>query len=221
MSGFTPYLGSDGVDMEREEDSLLNYLALSVGPSNKDMSTMITQIREVAHFRKLKLGANPISATPRAHLMIRGMRREKGPAAIKSPFTLSDLKSSNVFLDLDTIDRQIARGAVLLGRFFMLRMSEIAITSNLNLSEDRRPLHMRDVDPLSQGVRAHWGIHVDEVSIRISCCKTDWVNQGRVRSHTLIPLGSANSDLCVARSLVGLRDIRSRKFATGVDKTFE
>ena len=54
-----PYLASWDADLEKGEDILLAYLALSVGSLNKDMSTTITHLRGVGHFRKLEVGPDP------------------------------------------------------------------------------------------------------------------------------------------------------------------
>ena len=196
LNGISPYFSVGNSGKERGEDSLLSYLPLSVGPLNKDMSTMITHIHGIGHLRKLRLGANPIGEMPRAQLMVRGMRRDKGPTARKLLFFVYDLKTLKNLLDLDNADRQFVWCAVLLGWFFMLRMGEILVTPNPNMGEERHPLLMRDIEPLSTGARTRWGDHVDEVSIRIAGSKTDRPNQGCVRSHTQIPRGSPNSELC-------------------------
>lgn len=99
-------------------------------------------------------------------------------------------------------------------------MREIITTTNKNMSDERHPVHMRDIEPLAQGVMAHWGNLVVDVSIRIFGSITDWVNQCGIRSQTSIPLCSANSDLCAAMALVGLRNMYRSKFAIGLDVAF-
>ena len=99
-----PYLGVGCAGLGKEEDSLLAYLALSVGPLNRDMSTMIAHLHGIWHFHKVKMGPNPISNMPRAQLMVRGMRREKGDTASKLPFTEQDMEMLESVLGLTTTD---------------------------------------------------------------------------------------------------------------------
>ena len=100
---------------------------------------------------------------------------------------LDDIASLKQMLDLKIADRQIVRRTALLGRFVMLRMSEILDPSNKNMSVDRHPIHMREIEPMANGQCAHWGPHVDEINVRISGSKNDWANAGCVRYRTKIP----------------------------------
>ena len=134
------------------------YCALSVGPLNKDMSTMIAHLHCSGHFHKLKSGSDPIANMPRVQLMAMGMRREKGDTARKFPFMVHDLKLLKSVLGLTTADHLTAWCVALLGWFFMLRMSEILVSGNKNQSDDRRPLHMKDIESLSLWESTHWGI---------------------------------------------------------------
>ena len=61
---------------------------------------------------------------------------------------------------------------------------------------------------------AIWGNHLDEISVHIDGPKTDWANLGCIRPHTITPIGSNNSDLCVARALIDLYEAYPRKFST-------
>ena len=99
-------------------------------------------------------------------------------------------------------------------------MGEIVFTTNPNVGKEEHPLLMRDIAPLFMGVRTHWGEHVGEVSIYISGSKTDWLNQGCVRLHPIIPLGSTNADLRAARALVKLHATYPCKFHMWVEKVF-
>ena len=194
-------------------------MALSVGPLNEDMATMITHMYGVGQLHKIKLGANPISNMSRVQLMTRGVKREKVPAARKLPFPVDDLRTLKILLDQHSIDRQIAWCDTLMVLFFILIMCEVLVTTNQNISDGRHPRHMLEIEPRSQGVRDRRGTHADCASIRISGSKTDWVNQGRIRSHTSMPACSANSDLYLARALVMLQNMCPVEFAIGIDKT--
>ena len=73
---------------------------------------------------------------------------------------------------------------------------------------------------LCEGVITHWGPHVDEVMVYISGSKTDWLNQGCVRSHSRVDINSPNSDICIVRALTELHALYPAKFEKGKDNCF-
>ena len=174
---------------------------------------MMTHVRGIGYFHKLKMGINPVGKMPMVQLMMKGMRSEKGSTARKLPFMVDDIRSLNDLLNLATIDRKILWSSALLGCFFMLRMSEFLKTHNKNMSQERRPILIRDIAPRAKGVRTRRGTHVDETSVHISGPKTGWMDQRCIKSHAIIPLGSNNSDLCVVRALIDLREAYMIKFS--------
>ena len=155
-NGHGPYLGGGWVDLEKDGHRWLSYSALAVGPITKDMTTMITRMRGIGHFQKLKWGPNPIRNMPLVQPAMRGMRREKGPTARKPPFAADDIRSSKNLLDENSGGHQVVRRDTIMGRFSALRISEILSPPTTNMSEERYRLHMGDIAPISKGVRTYW-----------------------------------------------------------------
>lgn len=191
---------------------MLSYLALSVGPLGKDITTVVGHLYAISCLRRVKSGQNPISLMPRVSLMSKDLRRPKGPTQRKFPISIEDLRTLSGMLGHTNIDHQILWAAVLLGWFFMLRTGELFDNNDLNRPAGRHPILLSDIDPLCQGNLTHWGPHVDEVTIRISGSKTDWLNQGCVRSHTRVKSSANNRHICVVAALVDLFAIYPAKF---------
>ena len=88
----------------------------------------------------------------------------------------------------------------------MLRRSEFLIggmTANQEWEgSKRRPVCSGDLLPRRQGTYVTWGESPDEVVLFLRGSKTDWLNQGTVRSHTALPPGHAHSELCVVAAWV-------------------
>ena len=143
--------------MPEEEESVLPYLALSVGPLGKDITTVVGHLNALSYFRRVKSGFNPISHMPRVSLMIRGLRRAKGPTQRKLPITIEDLTTLHDMIDHTDINQQTLWGTVLLGWFFMLRRGLLVDNNNKTRPAERHPLWLSDIDPLCQGNLANWG----------------------------------------------------------------
>ena len=105
---------------------------------------------------------------PRAMLMVRGLKRAKGPTQRKLPISVEDLGTLKGTMDLAQSDQLTLWTATLLGWFFMLRMSEFLDNKNPLMPDGRHPLLMSDIDPLRNGKLTDWGTHVGEVTIHIS-----------------------------------------------------
>ena len=150
---------------------------------------------EIGYFHRVKTGKNPVADMPRVMLAIRGLRRAKVPARRKLPISVEDLRDPKRMLDLDQIDEQILWAATPIGWFFMLRMSGFPDAENPITPEGRHRILISDIDPLRGGKLTHWGSHVDEIMVHISGSKTDWPNQGCVRSHTSVANGDPNADI--------------------------
>ena len=91
----------------------------------------------------------------RVSLMIRGLRRAKGPTKRKLPISIEDLKELSDVIDHTQIDQQIIWRAALLGWFFMLRMGERFDTNDANAPPGRHPILVSDIDPLYRGKLTH------------------------------------------------------------------
>ena len=213
------YLSTEPADARSEEDSVLAFAALHLGPLERDHATVQNYMTAISHFHKLHDGFNPLLGMKRVQLLLKGAKRVKGPTNRKLPVTVEDLKVVYELLGVDgNIDNRILWCSILLGWHFMLRMSEYVVTGKE--TQERHPLHMGDIEPLCDGVRCEWGPHVNGVSIFISGSKTDWLNQGATRSHSKVEPGSPNSHLCVVTALLGLFDAYPAKFRKARDAPF-
>ena len=83
VNGQSPFMVADPAGISGEEESVLAYLALSVGPLGKDITTVVGRLNSISYFHRVRTGVNPISLMPRVSLMIRGLRRAKGPTQRK------------------------------------------------------------------------------------------------------------------------------------------
>ena len=204
VNGLTPYIGENNLTLREEEDSVMAYTVLSLGPLAKNPSTVNGHLGAIGYFHKLRSGVNPLAEMNRLQLLIKGMMRSKGPTARKLPTSVEDLRTLRGLLDLKDTDQMILWATTLLGWFFMLRMGEYLTTNSRNCNSERRPISTSDIEPRCRGEPTEWGPHVDEVSVFISGSKTDWLNQGCIRSHSKIESGSPNVELCVVRALIGV-----------------
>ena len=83
-----PYLGINDDSTVEDEDSVLSYVSLSVGPLGKEVSTMVTHLSAIGFFHRIKFGANPLTKMARAQLMLKGLKRASGPVNRKLPITV-------------------------------------------------------------------------------------------------------------------------------------
>ena len=178
---------------------------------------MVTHLSAIGFFHRIKYGPNPLNRMSRVQLMLKGLKREKGPTNRKLPITVEDLRALKGLLNLKDSDQLCLRAVILTGWFFMLRMSEFLATKSKHAPEGRHPLYMEDIHPLCDGKPTQWGAHVGEISIHISGSKTDWVNQGCVRSHTKVDPESPNADVCVVRAFIDLCNEFPAKFSKRTD----
>ena len=213
VNGKGPYIDQGEDRSSEEEDSVLSYVALSVGPLGKEVSTMVTHLSAIGFFHRIKYGTNPLNHMSRVQLMLKGLKRAQGPTKRKLPITVEDLRALKGLLNLSDPDQLCLWTTILTGWFFMLRMSEFLVTNSKHAPPGRHPLHMDDVQPLCEGRPTHWGAHVDEISVHISGSKTDRMNQGCVRSHTRVGPESPNADICVVSAFVMLFSEFPAKFS--------
>ena len=220
VNGKSPFMDADPLGVACEEESALAYLALPVGPLGKDIATVVGRLNSISYFHRVRTGINPISLMPRVSLMIRGLRMAKGPTQRKLLVSIEDLNILHSMLDHDNIDQQIVWAAVLLSWFFMLRMGEMFDNNDKCRPSGRHPLIISDIDLLCKGNLTHRGEHVDEIMAHISGSKTDWLNQGCVRSHAQVDPSSPNAHICAVKALRGLFAIYPAKFTKHLDQGF-
>ena len=87
----------------------------------------------------------------------------------------------------------------------MLRMSEVLGAKNPLTPGSRRPVRVSDIDPVCAGQPTYWGPQVDEIALRVSGSKTDWLSQGCVRPHSKVAPGAHIEEICVVKALIDLR----------------
>ena len=114
------------------------------------------------------------------------------------------MRPLKALLNLKEVDQLILWKSVPIGRFFVLRMSEFLITDQTHDAAGRHPIPMDATEPICKGSPTNWGDRADEVRAYISEPKTDWPNQGCVRSHTRVRSDSPNADICAVESFVAL-----------------
>ena len=220
--GQPPLLTDDPNDAEVNEAAVIAYVVLNLGPLERDVGTVQNHLQAIGYHRKIQYGDNPLRSMTRLQFLMKGARREKGPAKRKLPVTTEDLNHVYNMTNWDNPDSVTLWCTVSIAWFFMLRMSEYLEKgpSDKYGRLGRRPLLMHEIEPLCGGKRVDWSGDVDEISIFISGSKTDWLNQGMVRSHNTTPLSEPNSHLCPVRGLVKLWELAPSKFQRNTDRAF-
>ena len=79
VNGQIPYLRLECSAVDNAEESVLNYLALSAWPINKDMLATINHLQVISHFPKNEIRDKP--ARRNAHVPV----NDKGDAARERP----------------------------------------------------------------------------------------------------------------------------------------
>ena len=211
--GQSQYLSTEPADQDENEAAVIAYVVLNLGTMERDVGTVQNHLQSIGYFRKAKFGATPLREMFRLQNVIKGARREKGPAERKLPVTTEDLNHIYDVIDWPNPDSVTLWCTISIAWFFMLRMSEYLDRGAKTAGDNtRRPLTTDEIEPLRDGRRAVWSAGVNEISIYISGSKTDWLNQGMVRSHNLIPSSEPNSHLCPARCLIRLWELAPAKF---------
>ena len=103
VDGLSPYIDSREARLAGEEDSVIAYVAFSVGPLGKEVSTMVTHLSAIGYFHRIRTGGNPLTKMSRVQLMIKGLRRASGPERRKLPFSLEDMRALQGLLNLKEV----------------------------------------------------------------------------------------------------------------------
>ena len=157
-NGINPYVGENNLSFRgEEEESVMAYLSLPLGPLEKDPSTTNGHLRAKGYSHRLRCGSKPLTETNRLQLMIKGMMRNKGPTDSKLPTAVGDLRTLNGLLDLNDINQHLLRCSILPGWFFMMRMGEYLTTNSRNCNSKRIPIATSDIEPRCRGVATEWG----------------------------------------------------------------
>ena len=218
----SPYLSKEPENADDNESEAIAYVVLNLGPLERDVGTVQNHLKAIGYHHKLQYGENPLKTMTRLQYLMEGARREKGPAKRKRPVTPEDINQVYSATDWNNPDSVTLWCSISIAWFFMLRMSEYVDKGPADRygKYGRHPLRMNEIEPLSGGKRTLWSSEVDEISIYISGSKTDWLNQGTVRSHNRIPANEPNAHLCPVRSLVRLWELAPSKFQRNTDRVF-
>ena len=220
--GKSPFLSNDPKQADSNETEVIAYVVLNLGPLERDVGTVQNHLKAIGYHHKMQYGENPLKTMTRLQYLMKGARREKGPAKRKLPVTTEDLNQVYMSTNWSNPDSVTLWCTISIAWFFMLRMSEYVDKGPADRygKYGRHPLRMGEIEPLVKGKRTAWSGEVDEISIYISGSKTDWLNQGMVRSHNQIPLTEPNSHLCPVRSLIKLWKLAPSKFQRNTDRVF-
>ena len=222
--GKSEYLSTDPSGKDDNENAAIAYVTLNLGPLERDVGTVQNHLQAIGYFHKIMIGINPLREMNRLQNIMKGARREKGPTKRKLPVTADDSNCIYKKVNWDYPDSVTVWCTISIAWFFMLRMGGyLEKAPQEHQSEDkatRHPLRMDEIEPMVNGRRGDWSDDIDEIAIYISGSKTDWMNQGMVRSHNIIPRDVPNSHLCPVRGLKSLWVISPSKFQRGNDRVF-
>ena len=107
VNGRAPYLDAAEDKFTTEEDIALSYVALSVGPLGKEVSTMGAHLAAIGYFHRVRNGVNPLTQMSRVQIMLKGLKRAKGPANRKLPFPHDDMMALKGLLNLQDVGQLI------------------------------------------------------------------------------------------------------------------
>ena len=151
---------------------------------------------------------------------MKGARREKGAAKRKRPVTAEDLNRVYNLDDWRNPDSVTLRGVITIAWFFIPMMRGYIERWPIDTGGRpiRRPLLMGEIEPLIDCKRYEWPGDVSGIPSYTPGSKTDWLNQGVVRSRNLIPLAESNSLLFPVRGLVRLWGLSPSEFHRKTDR---
>ena len=205
LLGKPSLLGNNEKPVDAEKD-VLRFSALHFGPLGKAASTISLYLQAIGYAHRLHLGYNPLENMQRVKLLTQGARRRSGPPIRKLPISCEDLKLIRKALQPDDIDSNILFCTIALGRFFMLRRSEYLGPglAGQRVHNFRNSIRGLDIEPKAKGKRTEWHEEVDSISLHLAGSKTDWLNQGTVRTHGKLDEDHPNVQICVVRNLQNL-----------------
>ena len=75
--GKTEFLSGDPLDKEGNENAAIAYVALNLGPMERDLGAIQNHLQAIGYFRKLRTGTNPMRTMNRLQNIMKGARRER------------------------------------------------------------------------------------------------------------------------------------------------
>ena len=202
-----------------EEQDVLTYCAVLAGPMQRKSGTLRLRLQAIGFFHRMQTGVNIFAKMPRISLFLKGVLRGEGPPERKIPATVDHLLNAHRSLNMQDRNHQILWGVILVAWYFMLRRSEYlqegSPKRDTQATGSRRPLMDGDLLARYEKRYTHWGGPVDEIVAHLKGSKTDWLNQGTVRSHSALATGHPHPQLCPVRALQIIHRANPKRLAPG------
>ena len=172
-------------------------------PMGKAASTVNLYLQAIGYAHKLNLRPNSLEGMNKVKLSTQGATRRNGPPVRKLPISCEDLVHIRKSLSVEDTDSNILFCTIALEWFFMLRRSEYLGRGLIGHSKRtfRHSIRIVDIEPMRLGKRANWEDEVDSVCLHLEGSKTDWLNQGTVRTHGRLDPGSPNISIRIVSNL--------------------
>ncbi|CAE8675193.1 unnamed protein product [Polarella glacialis] len=190
-----------------EEDLFLEYIvrcSATVPQAPGIVKLRIAAIRS----RHVSLGLpDPLTFMPRVSLALEGYKRMYGTKERRRPVTVSMLKWIGVGLQRATQpDHAVLWAAILLGFFFLLKVSELLPPEVSSLSPNRG-IRGCDLEGRLDGLPCSDFSAADELILTTRGSKTDKRNRGEVKNHFRL-----KDDLCVVAAVAQVQKSFPERF---------
>ena len=191
-----------------EEDLFLEYIvhcSSSVPSAPGTLKLRIASIRN----RHVSLGLpDPLAFMPRVPLALEGYKRRYGTRERRRPVTVAMLKWIGVGLRRSVVpDHAVLWAALLLGFFFLLRVSELLPPEASSLTPNRG-IRGCDMEGRINGQPCSNFSEADELILTIRGSKTDKYNRGEVKNHFRV-----EDDLCVVAAVAQVQKFFPERFS--------
>ena len=84
----------------------------------------------------------------------------------------------------------------------------------------RYSIRAMDLEAFKDSKRVPWGAPCDSVTLHIHGSKTDWLNQGAVRTRGALPPEHPNRQICIVGNLLDLYRVLPERFTSNVNQPF-
>ena len=189
-----------------EESLFMDFIvhcATNVPRSEATIKTRLAAIRAL----HVNLGLDdPMADMKRIDLLLQGYSRLRGAPLRRHPVTPRMLRWVRTGIRPQrSLDDAVLWAALLLGFFFLLRVSEYLAPEHAD--GGKKGLRGIDLTPRRDGVPVTTFREADEVVLRIRGSKTDQLNEGHVKNHF-----RSGNDLCVVEALDFLQTLAPRRW---------
>lgn len=179
------------------EDSIALFIS-HLGSEKVSYKTIKSYLAAVRHLH-ISFGLSFVGISPRSHLLIRGIKRTQGEAAVRPrlPITPSVLRSIKTSLAAKALDynNRLYWAAMCLAFFGFLRCREFTVPEGQGFDAT---VHLAVND-----IAVDAGVYPAGISVRIKASKTDPFRQG-----VTLYLGKTGVDLCPVAAMVDYLSVR-------------